>query len=78
MADPRIDRRRGAPIFARIYTHHSWHLYALEESGGHAPLDPPLVLSGEINIFIAFIYCMYWLYQFSSIVLYNPENTRLV
>ena len=27
----------GAPIFAIIYTHHSWHLYALEGSGGHAP-----------------------------------------
>ena len=23
--------------FARIYTHHSWHLYALEGSGGHPP-----------------------------------------
>ena len=24
----------GAPIFVRIYTHHSWHLYVLEGSGG--------------------------------------------
>ena len=26
-----------APIFARIYTHHSWHLYALEGSVGMIP-----------------------------------------
>ena len=26
----------GAPIFAKIYTHHRWHLYALD-GPGHAP-----------------------------------------
>ena len=29
VVDPGISRR-GTPMFARIYTHHSWHLYALE------------------------------------------------
>ena len=35
VADPGIDRRGGgAPIFAKIYTHLSWHIYTLEGSGG--------------------------------------------
>ena len=39
VADPGIDKR-GAPLFAKIYTHHSWHSYdsyALEGSGGMLP-----------------------------------------
>ena len=31
--DPGIDRRSGL-IFERIDTHHSWHSYDLEGSGG--------------------------------------------
>ena len=38
VADPGIDRRGGgAPIFAIIYTHLSWHLYIPEGSGGMLP-----------------------------------------
>ena len=34
VADPGIDRRGGGgAIFAKKYTHHSWHSYALEGSG---------------------------------------------
>ena len=38
VAHPGIDRRGGAPIFARVYTHHSWHSDALVGSGGMLPL----------------------------------------
>ena len=36
MAYPGIDRR-GAPIFAKKYTLHKWHLFALEGSGCMLP-----------------------------------------
>ena len=39
VADPGIDKRGGgAPIFERIYTHHSCHSYVLEGSGCMLPL----------------------------------------
>ena len=45
--DPAIDRRGGgeAPIFKILYTHHSWHSYALEGSGKFWNLRPQMTHS---------------------------------